>query len=414
MTAPKNGRKKTMTSQRHFKVGFLSSEYGNDIKSYLEKENDFHIRLFVLLSEVMHFSLQGVSTNMGGALLPNGTWTGVIGMLNRSEIDISSALLFLDEKRNEAAHFVYPYDISEVTFFFRKPRYSSHVFAIFQTVSKSVWMSIVAAIIVMVVLHFIKMKRRYSLDTILLHVLAMLLRQQPILHSSAMEENILIFSWVFGAFFLSSSYNSVLLSFLSFPPTVSIRNLEALAKAVQEGHYSCTMQQGTSLPDMFAHSENRYLSIIGKSMQKDTSSRMDLEDFIKLNIENTAYLESRDDILFLDENYFISNDQLYISPDSMATKKDFCCKEELAKNIRRIVEAGIIKKFKNEQNFKRAWEKNSNTNNVANTDHSLRKLNLTDVSAAFIFLVIGHVLSLLLLVIEIFVNRRNHRRKRLR
>lgn len=46
-------------------------------------------RVFQILMEMFNFNMVIRRGKVWGALVPDGSWNGVVGMLNRSEIDIS-------------------------------------------------------------------------------------------------------------------------------------------------------------------------------------------------------------------------------------------------------------------------------------------------------------------------------------
>ncbi|KAG8180275.1 hypothetical protein JTE90_013528 [Oedothorax gibbosus] len=51
-----------------------------------------------------------------GFLLPNGTWTGLIGMVHRGEADLALGALVITENRLRYVDFSVPYNINPLTF----------------------------------------------------------------------------------------------------------------------------------------------------------------------------------------------------------------------------------------------------------------------------------------------------------
>lgn len=92
-------------------------------KHTLETREMFMNSFVFLLLEALNTPYQILFSDSGGVLLENGSWTGLIGMLNRSEIDLAMVNLFMSDKRNEAVHFAYPFNLDDLTFITRKPKY---------------------------------------------------------------------------------------------------------------------------------------------------------------------------------------------------------------------------------------------------------------------------------------------------
>lgn len=145
----------------------------------------------------------------------NGTLKGLIGHINRSEVDVGVLPMHMYEASLKAVDFCYPLKLYYCTFDTPKPQ----IFGIFQTLSLSVWITIALGFLAIVLIYFFMLKWKYPFNKILFHVFAVLLRQSAIIILSSFAEKTLIYSWVFGAMFLCLAYDSVFLSFLSLPPS---------------------------------------------------------------------------------------------------------------------------------------------------------------------------------------------------
>lgn len=395
-----------MSTFKAFKIGILSPTAlpDEDIQTYLENQKDVYGQICFLLLEVLHASYQISFADSGGILLENGTWTGLIGMLNRSEIDLAMTNFFVSEDRNEAVHFLYPFNLDEVTFITRKPEYSPQTFAIFATVSLSVWVALAISMTVIIIFNFFLTKKKCSLDAIVFNILAVFLSQHVSIKMTTMSEKLLHCSWMMGAIFFTFCYNSVLLSFLTFPPKVGVTNFNELARAVQQSGYNCMFGEGSSMPDYFARSNERKLHIIGENILKNPNGYGSIEKFFRLKGEKLAYLESKEDVAFVKDNYFISNDRLLQYMHAMPTSKNFCCKEQLNLALHRLQAGGFFQKFLQERDFKIASEIFSSE--VEEADH-LRSLTVTDIGAAFTFLIFGYGISLFVLMVELIQDRKS-------
>lgn len=178
-------------------------------------------------------------TDESNSIDTNGTLTGLMGHINRTEIDIGVQSFTMSVISTETEDFSYFYKLYYGTFMTEKPQYEPQILGILQTFSLSLRISIITVMITVIVVYFFIWKWKYALDKIFLIVFAVFLRQNSILRPSSKAENLLIFSWVVGAMFLCLAYDSVFLSFLAFPPVSTMKDLSELASAVEERKYHC-------------------------------------------------------------------------------------------------------------------------------------------------------------------------------
>lgn len=354
-------------------------------------------RIFHLISGILNFSAEITVSNLSGEILPNGTWTGIFGLLNRSEIDFAPIDFFMTEQRREAVHFSYPFQIDDETFVTSKPKYSSKVFALFNTMSPHVWISIGVTTLIIVVLCFFMMKRKYPLSKIILHSVAVLLKQPGIVNPSTSSESVLLLTWMMGAMLLSLCYNSVLLLFLTFPPESGVRNVAELAAAVSNGDYNCIVHAGSAMPSLYRNTNEKNLITLADNIYKYPGGRGTIDDFLNLKGEQVAFLSDKLSINFLKDLYFISEDASLQTLRAMVMSKDFCCKNEWERYVHKLMASGIYQKIFLDEDFRMFLKKVPVKFKVTET---IRPLNLEDLGAAFIFLLAGYFASVLMLVVE--------------
>ena len=90
-------------------------------------------------------------------------------------------------------------------------------------------------------------------------------------------------------------------------------------------------------------------------------------------------------------------------------RKDFCCKKLLENFVHRMMASGIYHKHWNDKVF---LSRLSFLSTRSKNDSSQRKLTLTDVALAFLFLTMGYFISVLILIGEILANRRMNVKKK--
>lgn len=84
------------------------------------------VKFTELLSHALNFSYLLIPAGKIeiGRELPNGSWTGMVGLVQRNEADIVISTLSVSEQRLKVADFSYPYDRVRLTFATRKPEYA--------------------------------------------------------------------------------------------------------------------------------------------------------------------------------------------------------------------------------------------------------------------------------------------------
>ena len=211
-----------------------------------------HGRILLALKKYLEFTktFDRIDINMifeSDQTLVNGTLCGLIAKVNRSETDIGVTPIVMDRKSSEDVDFCYPFGFQDHTFVTRSPRYVPQTFGVFQTLSLSVWITIVSVLFAIMLIYYTCFRQRGSLGKISLNVFAILMKQNALIAPSSLAEKLLIFSWVIGSMFLCLSYDSIFLSFLSFPPVNKIKDLSDLASAVKKGEYHCLAAQYTGV-----------------------------------------------------------------------------------------------------------------------------------------------------------------------
>ena len=330
---------------------------------------------------------------------PNGTYRSLLRKINRSEIDIGPKVLIMDENTTKATDFSYPYRISDHTFVTPKPEYKPHIFGIIQTFSLPVWITLLLVLFTTTFVYCFFLKHKCNLNKIVLHMFAILMKQSVLLVHSSVAENLFLYSWVLGAMILCLSHDSVILSFMTFPPLTKIKHLSDLSSAVQEGFYHCIGFIAQSLLD----TEEEDLKVIAEDMLKNELKFKPLyESFLRGNgSSNIAFLTETSTLDMFAGKFFISDDRFYERMGAMLVRRGFCCKELIDTFVHRMMSSGIYFKYFSDYNYVF-----SSFTGIRERETQKRKLTLTDVAPAFIFLLCGYFVSFLLLIGEILSKRK--------
>ena len=227
---------------RIVKLGFYVKPTHMDrenLMPYISADKNMYGRILLTLKEYLEKNskifneTQIIVTGEKNAVLPNGTLKGLKRLINAGEIDIAVQPILIYESNMKIMDFAYPFEMLSAVFVIQKPDYKPEVLGILKTFSWQLWTAIFLTLIVMSTACYVGFKRKYPLDKILLHTSAIFLRQSSIFKLSSKSENLLVYSWVIGAMFICLAYDSVFLSFLTFPPINPIKDVSHLSKAHQ-------------------------------------------------------------------------------------------------------------------------------------------------------------------------------------
>ena len=140
-----------MEIQKNLLLGYADPKFSpqfhgiidNKLITYYSRKNFIHGRVLLALGQYLEHTnkfgrIFACITNQPPGIFPNGTLRGILGMVNRSELDIDVTQVFCNEFTMETVDFSYPYKISDFTFVTFKPEYKPHIFGIFQTFSLNV------------------------------------------------------------------------------------------------------------------------------------------------------------------------------------------------------------------------------------------------------------------------------------
>ena len=204
---------------------------------------------------------------------------------------------------------------------------------------------------------------------------------------------------------LCLSYDSVFLSFLSFPPVTKIKHLSDLVLAVQKRDYQCLSYYRLGVAEYFLHTNEESLYVITRDLWKNTLNYgFTEEEFRKERKKNYALFITSDKIDFYRGKFFVSEDRFYESMYAYTIRKNLNCIDLLNIFMYRMMASGIFFKYYSDVDF---WRSIHYFSQEPDNDTGKRKLTLTDVAPAFIFLLSGYIVSLLVLIGEILLNKKN-------
>lgn len=358
-------------------------------------------KLIDLLSNKLGFSYKLVfpSDDEFGRLLPDGNWTGMVGMVHRGDADIIIDDLSVTEPRSKVIDFSQSYFIDRYTFATKFMKKSHNETAFLRPFTFEVWLTLIICFsITWLISNINKINIRGS-DS----------KKSVRLHNTCSKSSkscnktsgmyFLMSSRLIAEAFLRLFYTSILLSFLVMPSTSDIRTIPDLAKAVKEDNYRCASFNNMYLPDVMANSQDPNFKVLGPCIKHSKGlSTIDVLNHKNYN-KNLAYISTESHLKLFRKKYFVSADGILPDVISIGIKKGFCCKKQLDSTINNILASGILNKFIEFDYF------HNIITSIHNTDSqkTCKQLSLKHFEGIFVLLFIGHSLSFIALVLEILI-----------
>ncbi|CAG0917713.1 unnamed protein product [Notodromas monacha] len=200
-------------------------------------------RLVETVKKVLNFSTVVLYEDIGlqpGTISKNGSWSGIVGAVQRKEVDFVMTSLAISEDRAEQLDFAPPYEYSGFHWIQGRPKRTLSIFtAIFAPFTYPVWICIVLSML-LTALAFYLLERLMNVQVSIFHTMfflvCSLLSQAPELRMSVRKHaNILIASWVIQAAFVSMCYTAVYYGFLVSPAYDA--PMETLTDLIQSSDY---------------------------------------------------------------------------------------------------------------------------------------------------------------------------------
>ncbi|KAF8778045.1 Glutamate receptor ionotropic like protein [Argiope bruennichi] len=334
-----------------------------------------------------------------GHLLPNGSWTGMIGMIQRGEADLAFTHIDLTEERSKVVDFSTPYNMDACIFVSIMPGKIKSTFGFLHPFDLNTWIAILLTFCIMAIL-FALFQNRYSLFEIFFRLFADFLQQNSMPVVGSLKYKIVFLTWLLFVTVITFSWSATLLSFLIEPKRDNmVRTFKELSKAVQSGTHRATLDD-VNLPFLL-NSEDDDLKILGQIVIRNEwlihVSKRGTGAYINYRAAEVMYRSAAEMLFGNRDDLYISEDTLYVIPTAFAYGKNFCCSSKLNSIILRLSSAGLHDKLLGDNTLK-YFLKTAKELNDESTDFSL---SLTDLFGIFILLGVGMILSFIVFLGEI-------------
>lgn len=351
------------------------------------------------LSETLNFTYNFVIPDdlSFGYRLKNGSWTGLIGLVQRGDCDVSFDQMGLTEGRNQAADFAYPYHISPVTFLTHKPQPLAMSMAVVYPFSFNLWIALIVCVFAFSLFYSFMHYEDMKLVLTLFSVIGSIFEQPFSKRISTRKYPIPWLSWIIGTAFLIHSYKATLLSFLLITPTKGITTIAELSSAIVDGSAKAITYKGSFITSALLNSSDAAITLIGESMRKHSTEYIHPQDVMSWSDHSYSFIAAKIAFRHLESINFISKDSFFPMILAIPARKDFCCKKDLDNILQRMVTGGLYEKILKDIDNRFEIRNSLNLEKV-DREHAL---SLSDMQDAMSMLIIGNILALLVFMAEI-------------
>ncbi|XP_054706091.1 glutamate receptor ionotropic, kainate 4-like [Uloborus diversus] len=195
--------------------------------------------------------------------MKNGTWTGLIGMVVRGEVDMALTYLSITEERMKAVNFSTPYVLEDLTFATNLPGFLNGM-TYLRPFQLDVWLCCLGLLLIIPAVFCFLLQQKYGYFHLFIKFYGSCFKQPLLIKETAFHIRLLFGCWCFLSMFISLSYTALLASFVTLPTIEDpLRNLQELAEAVAKGNYKCFIAKGSSDLEMILNSENESIRQLG-------------------------------------------------------------------------------------------------------------------------------------------------------
>ncbi|XP_042855746.1 glutamate receptor ionotropic, kainate 2-like [Penaeus japonicus] len=390
-----------------------------------------------IISEKLHTCVEFVFSDDKnfGFESPNGTWTGVIGMIERGEADLSGVVLSVDAARSQVVDFSVPLFMDEQVLTYRRPVYESDLLGFIKPYTMQIWfmllvtMGVVALVLFMTQLSNNIIQSRFGTkqkqdlereakQTVLGRLwnsayltLALLLCQSlpRMPRNNAMR--VMGGLWLLSALIVSSVYRSNLKAMLILPKLrLPFDSMEELV----ETDIPTYVAEGTMLYHEITVAPPD--SLLGR-LRAQSVSNLDFSWAIQqLMMGRHASFTGRVVGQFVIHQIFEKTNScpLYTAKETfwgatsiaLAFPKGSPLKPKIDKILQRLIEFGIPEHLYREQI---QHLRKCQMDDFTRPSDALRPLDLGDFYGVFTVYAGGNLLSLLVFLSEVFIGRKARR-----
>ncbi|XP_064088894.1 glutamate receptor ionotropic, kainate glr-3-like [Macrobrachium nipponense] len=375
------------------------------------------VELLKSLARVFNFTYRVMrpADGLWGNPVPNGTVSGMIGMVARREADLAVCFISVTRDRTTVVDFTYSYYRSVIAVFSRAPRQKDRAMAVLTPFTPQVWLCITLSILILGAVISIKSKvsdfllkeeddTGWNLQWNTFNLFRSLVSQGSDIYAKHWWTRIILLSWFVSCLTFSASYSGMLTAALAQPAfDEPVDSLKDLPKAVKEG-FTLGVKAGTNIEylfkeategiykrtwELFDHGD-RTRSFVDDNV---TGMKRVLEsDFLLIGMKVVCELL----VMKMGRNKFhIGRDDFFPHSIAIPLPRGAPYREAFDQVMMRMVEGGLISKWRGEE-VRRVEER---TSDDAVTSQAYA-ITLRHLQAAFFILITGLALATVSLIVE--------------
>lgn len=358
--------------------------------------------LFAILRQMrMNYTLSCPKDGEWGSLDSNGSWTGLVGMIQRNEVDIAIGALGVSEQRSAVIQYSYPYTIKDVPFATRLPVDLPGYYALIMPFDYVVWAVLLfVTVAVSIFAQTVLTKGNMPLKlTNPCEIFGILVEQSMSVSPVRKSQSVVLGTWFLSAMWFSCAYKSLILAFLSVPlKERGVENAEQLSESLKSGSYTCATQKGTLYGSELSRSLDEHSRTIGNYIISNNwlIEKKEMQEYLLRG--NTAIIISRQSMrLALQDSVFISKHSFFSNQQAIGIRKNCTFTDKINGIIHEFATSGIYQKDFEDYAF---LQKLRSPNRISESKPS-KQIKLSDLSGAFIILVLGNFLGFVVFIFEI-------------
>ncbi|XP_068229311.1 probable glutamate receptor [Palaemon carinicauda] len=226
----------------------------------VEIEAGLDFSVLKALSSLFNFTYKAVLApdDTWGNVQPDGSVTGIIGMIAKREVTFGVSVLVQTESRVKVVDFSAPYIFSRMALLTRSPKEKTKVFAVFTSFDVKVWICLTAIVLMISPVIYIisHLRSRYHTDEedvkddiqwYAFNMFRSIIVQGNYIHTKSGPTRLLLVIWFLCCLIFSASYSGMLTAVLAVPAYEKpIDSLEDLPRAVKEGYTLGVLEDSSS------------------------------------------------------------------------------------------------------------------------------------------------------------------------
>ncbi|XP_066984769.1 glutamate receptor-like [Macrobrachium rosenbergii] len=369
-----------------------------------------------VLSEYLNFTYRVVTPDDGGwgGPLPNGTVTGMIGMVARRETHFAITDITITGSREEVTDFTAPYYIESMTLVSRRPREKNRAFAAFSPFTPLVWLCIAVCTLAVSLslvpetwilnMHSETVPKNYTINNFLFNVFRSLVQQENQLSSPYWSHKFIFVFWYLFCLNISVVYSGMLIATLVTPSFEKpIDSLTDLPAATDNG-FTILVTDETSDAYMFKEATQGIYAQTWKLFNHEDKSKSFISSAtygmdLVLN-EKGVYIVAQLASKFIAmrkgfRRYHFARDNFAIQYYGIPCMRGAMFRSQFDKILLRINEGALITKWINDEFQKIATNAEAEVHEAGP-----QAFTLIHLQAAFYILPIGYLIAGLAFCVE--------------